>query len=135
MTASMNCPRCGHSLSDRAETCPSCNARVGETPGGATPAGAAPGPLYAGQAFGPRYRILRPLSAGGMSAVYQARDEELGVDVALKVIRPEALADPHTALQAEQRFKHELALARQVTHRNIVRIHDMGNVGGIQYLT
>lgn len=93
------------------------------------------GPLAAGQEFGPRYRILKTLGAGGMGAVYQAWDEELGVAVALKVILPEALADPQSAQEVERRFKRELLLARQVTHRNVVRIHDLGEVGGIKYLT
>src|SRR5262245_28701443 len=46
------------------------------------------GPLTAGQAFGPRYHIIRALGAGGMGVVYQAWDDELQVAVALKVIRP-----------------------------------------------
>jgi tetratricopeptide (TPR) repeat protein/tRNA A-37 threonylcarbamoyl transferase component Bud32 len=98
-------------------------------------AGARTGPLAPGQEFGPRYRILKTLGAGGMGAVYQAWDEELGVAVALKVILPEALADPQSALEVERRFKRELLLARQVTHRNVVRIHDLGEVEGIKYLT
>src|SRR5687768_9578593 len=45
------------------------------------------GPLSPGQPFGPRYHIVRLLGIGGMGAVYQAWDAELGVVVALKVIR------------------------------------------------
>jgi tetratricopeptide (TPR) repeat protein len=70
-----------------------------------------------------------------MGVVYQAWDEELGVAVALKVIRPEVLQDLTTAGDVERRFKRELVLARQVTHRNVVRIHDLGELGGIKYLT
>ena len=70
-----------------------------------------------------------------MGAVYQARDAELGVSVALKVIRPDMVADPDTAQAIEQRFKRELLLARQVTHRNVVRIHDLGEINGIKYIT
>ena len=88
-----------------------------------------------GQQLGFRYQIIKLLGAGGMGAVYQAWDEELGVVVALKTIRPEVAADPETARMLERRFKQELLLARQVTHKNIVRVHDMGDVGGIKYIT
>ena len=93
------------------------------------------GPLSAGQAFGPRYHIIRVLGAGGMGVVYQAWDDELGVAVALKVIRPEVLLDPGSAGEVERRFKRELVLARQVTHKHVVRIHDLGELDGIKYLT
>ena len=93
------------------------------------------GPLTAGQSFGPRYHIIRVLGAGGMGVVYQAWDAELGVAVALKVIRPEVLQDPGSAGEVEKRFKRELVLARQVTHKHVVRIHDLGELDGIKYLT
>ena len=93
------------------------------------------GPLAVGETFGTRYHIIRLLGIGGMGAVYQAWDAELAVTVALKVIRPEVMADPKTAAEIERRFKRELLLARQVTHRNVVRIHDLGDIGGIKYIT
>jgi len=93
------------------------------------------GPLHDGQAFGPRYQILRALGVGGMGAVYQAWDAELGVAVAIKVIRPEVMADPAVAANVQRRFKRELLLARQVTHKNVVRIHDLGEIDGIKYIT
>ena len=70
-----------------------------------------------------------------MGVVYQAWDEELGLAVALKTIRPEVMSDPITAADVERRFKRELLLARQVTHRHVVRIHDLGEVDGVKYLT
>ena len=88
-----------------------------------------------GQQLGYRYQIIRLLGAGGMGAVYQAWDEVLNVVVALKTVRPEVAADPETARMLERRFKQELLLARRVTHKNIVRVHDMGDVGGIKYIT
>jgi len=88
-----------------------------------------------GYAFGGRYRIIRLIGAGGMGAVYQAWDEELSVAVAIKIIRPEVLADARTSADLERRFKRELLLARQVTHKNVVRIHDLGEVEGIKYIT
>src|ERR1051325_9265753 len=93
------------------------------------------GPLKPGQTFGPRYHIIRLLGAGGMGAVYHAWDAELGVAVAIKVIRPEIMADPETADAVGRRFKRELLLARQVTHKNVVRIHDLGEIDGIKYIT
>jgi len=93
------------------------------------------GPLFQGQSFGPRYHIIRLLGAGGMGAVYQAWDDELGVAVALKVILPQAMGDPEAARALERRFKRELLLARQVTHKNVVRIHDLGEIDGIKYIT
>ncbi|HEX7798385.1 MAG TPA: serine/threonine-protein kinase, partial [Vicinamibacterales bacterium] len=92
------------------------------------------GPLPIGKDFG-RYHIIRMLGIGGMGAVYQAWDGELEVAVAIKVIRPESLKDPRAAAEVERRFKRELLLARQVTHKNVVRIHDIGEIEGIKYIT
>jgi eukaryotic-like serine/threonine-protein kinase len=93
------------------------------------------GPLYIGQNFGTRYHITRALGAGGMGAVYQAWDQEVEVAVAVKVIRPDVTANPVVAQELERRFKRELQLARQVTHKNVVRIHDIGEINGIKYIT
>ena len=75
------------------------------------------------------------LGMGGMGAVYQAWDKELEVVVALKVIRPEVMRDPIAEQEIERRFKRELLLARQVTHKNVVRIYDLGEIDGIKYIT
>lgn len=91
--------------------------------------------LEPGQTFANRYTIIRLLGAGGMAAVYQAWDETLATAVALKLIRVDPLMDPSDIRQLEERFKRELKLARQVTHPNVVRIHDLGEVGGTLYLT
>jgi len=100
----------------------------------ATPTGST-GSLLPGQAFGRRYRILKMLGMGGMGAVYEAWDADVNEAVALKVIRPDALGDPAAAQEIERRFKLELVLARQVTHKNVIRIHDIGEVDGVRYLT
>jgi tetratricopeptide (TPR) repeat protein len=93
------------------------------------------GPLEPGQQFGSRYKVLRLLGMGGMGAVYEVHDDELNESVALKVIKFEAGGDSTAAHEIERRFKQELLLARQVTHRNVVRIHDLGEIDGIKYLT
>ncbi|NQW03821.1 MAG: protein kinase [Acidobacteria bacterium] len=91
--------------------------------------------MQAGDEFGTRYRILKQLGIGGMGVVYQAWDKTLNVVVALKVIRPDVAGDPVAAADIERRFKRELLLARQVTHKNVVRIHDLGDVDGTKYIT
>jgi eukaryotic-like serine/threonine-protein kinase len=111
---------------------------AGSTPDAATsysPPVPAPFTLSVGHDFGTRYHIIRVLGKGGMGAVYQAWDKTLEVAVAIKVIRPEASANPEEAKALERRFKRELLLARQVTHRNVVRIHDLGEIDGITYIT
>jgi tetratricopeptide (TPR) repeat protein len=66
-----------------------------------------------------------------MGAVYKARDQELDRVVALKVIRPELTTNPDIL----KRFKQELILARQVTHRNVIRIFDLGQADGLKFIT
>jgi tetratricopeptide (TPR) repeat protein len=97
-------------------------------------AAARSGPLKVGQAFSARYHIIKLLGIGGMGAVYQAWDAELSVAVALKVIRIDRRRGSASP-EAEKRFKNELLLARQVTHKNVVRIHDLGEIDGIKYIT
>ena len=91
--------------------------------------------LQPGQTFANRYTIIRLLGAGGMAAVYQAWDESLTSAVALKLIRIDPSMEAADIRQLEERFKRELKLARQVTHPNVVRIHDLGEVDGTLYLT
>src|ERR1700726_476486 len=66
-----------------------------------------------------------------MGAVYKAKDRGLGRFVALKVIRPE-LASNSSILA---RFKQELLLAHQVTHKNVIRIYDLGDADGVKLIT
>ncbi|MCU0234984.1 MAG: serine/threonine-protein kinase, partial [Thermoanaerobaculales bacterium] len=110
---------------------------TGSSSAGAVARGSGPsaGPLAIGASFGTRYRIDALLGFGGMGAVYKAWDTELEIPVALKVIRPEVARDPTLADQLDRRFKRELLLARQVTHKNVVRIHDLGEIEGTKYIT
>src|SRR5512132_603286 len=122
----MVCPHCGSETSGTGGACASCGRalphpewaavttltpppdapRPSPTPA-AGEAGAArtEGPLSVGQQFGSRYRILKVLGAGGMGVVYQAWDGALDLPVALKVIRPEVIADATVAREVEGRFK------------------------------
>jgi tetratricopeptide (TPR) repeat protein/predicted Ser/Thr protein kinase len=85
-----------------------------------------PGKILAG-----RYEILHLLGEGGMGAVYKAKDREVDRLIALKVIRSELASHPEVL----QRFKQELILARKVTHKNVVRIFDLGEAEGSRFIT
>ena len=87
--------------------------------------------LAPGTRLAARYTIERVLGIGGMGIVYRAKDEEIGSAVAVKVLRPELAENAEFV----ERFRSELVLARQVTHRNVVRIHDIGESEGLRFLT
>jgi serine/threonine protein kinase/tetratricopeptide (TPR) repeat protein len=87
--------------------------------------------LQTGDVLGGRYEILQLLGEGGMGAVYKAMDRELNRPVALKLIRPQLAANP--AILA--RFKQELLLAHQVTHKNVIRIYDLGDADGVKFIS
>jgi serine/threonine protein kinase/tetratricopeptide (TPR) repeat protein len=102
----------------------------GTSPGGARVQGSAP-ELRTGDVLGGRYEILELLGEGGMGAVYKARDRELDRPVALKLIRPQLAANPSILA----RFKQELLLAHHVTHKNVIRIYDLGDADGVKFIT
>src|SRR3984893_10176292 len=89
------------------------------------------GGLEPGMDFGPRFRIEQLLGEGGMGKVYRAYDKELGRTVALKILQPELTKDPSVIL----RFKQELLLASKISHRNILRIHDLSEFDGVKFIT
>jgi eukaryotic-like serine/threonine-protein kinase len=88
--------------------------------------------LEPGQTLASRYQIEGVLGVGGMGMVYKARDRELGEEVAIKTLKPEMIASDPSALE---RFKSEIKLARRISHRNVVRTHDLGESNGLYYIT
>ena len=78
-----------------------------------------------------RYRIVALLGRGGMGEVYRATDLKLGQPVALKFL-PEAAASDERALA---RFHSEVRIARQVSHPNVCRVYDIGEIEGLQFLS
>ena len=88
--------------------------------------------LTPGAVLGGRYVIESLLGQGGMGSVWRARDRELEESVALKVIRNDMLAaDPTLADQ----LKEEIKLARRITHPNILRTHDFGDLDGVRFIS
>lgn len=77
--------------------------------------------LTPGTVLGGRFEIRRLLGIGGMGVVYLAQDLDLGVPVALKLLRPELASRS----EAFERFRQEILLARQVSSPQVVRIHDI----------
>jgi serine/threonine-protein kinase len=89
------------------------------------------GRFLPGQVLANRYRIIGLLGRGGMGEVYRADDLKLGQPVALKFL-PEAFASDGGRLE---RFFNEVRTARQVTHPNVCRVHDLGEVNGHHFLS
>ncbi|MGH9380997.1 MAG: protein kinase domain-containing protein [Thermoanaerobaculia bacterium] len=87
--------------------------------------------LAAGTQLAGRYRVEELVGVGAMGLVYRAFDEQLEIPAAVKVLRVELATEPRLL----DRFRRELVLARQVTHRNAVRIHDIGHDGDVVFLT
>jgi serine/threonine-protein kinase len=99
---------------------------AGGTGGGATLTGISPGAL-----LGARFEILSVLGVGGMGIVYKARDRELDDLVALKMLKRDLWGD-RTQLD---RLKSELKLARKITHPNVLRTYDFGEMDGIPFIS
>lgn len=77
-----------------------------------------------------RYQIERRIGAGGMGAVYRAKDTELGREVALKILPPQLAAKPEML----ERFRQEAMHAAKLRHENIVTLYECGESGGAHYL-
>jgi len=144
----MDCPNCKSSNPPGAAYCLKCAAPLGvqdaPTLDGVTesqtspahvrlaePSAGAMTALKIGSVLGGRYEILGLLGVGGMGAVYKAKDREVDRLVVLKVIRPELAGNPEILA----RFKQELVLARQITHKNVIRIYDLGEAEGIKFIS
>jgi len=84
-----------------------------------------------GESFGERYKMISVLGKGGMGQVFKAHDSVLDIDVALKMIRPEFLMNKKMI----SRFKQEILLAREITHENVSRIYDFGEVDGTKFIS
>ncbi len=80
-----------------------------------------------------RYRIVSLLGKGGMGEVYRADDLELGQSVALKFLPGPVVGDAGGARL--RRFRSEVRVARQVSHSNVCRVYDMGEVDGRYFIT
>ena len=84
-----------------------------------------------GAIIGGRYRVVALLGRGGMGEVYRADDLTLDQPVALKFLPSTSTSDPARLA----RFHNELRVARQVSHKNVCRVYDLGEADGHRFLT
>jgi serine/threonine protein kinase len=89
------------------------------------------GRFLPGRLLASRYRIIALLGKGGMGEVYRADDLTLGQPVALKFLPDEAAHDQGLL----ERFKNEVRIARRVSHPNVCRVYDVGEVEGHTFFT
>ncbi len=152
----MRCTSCSTELAEGSRFCPACGAPAGSTSqlqtGMATPSvaeaalrrGASDSPVgrlslssLDGGGFAPgtilaeRYRIIGLVGHGGMGEVYRADDLKLGQPVALKFL-PEKLASEPVWIE---RFYAEVRHARGVSHPNVCRVYDVGEIEGQHFLS
>jgi tetratricopeptide (TPR) repeat protein/predicted Ser/Thr protein kinase/TolB-like protein len=150
----MLCTHCQTPVPDGAAACPVCHdslEKSGGTPalpaagltssptvtpaprpsGSSVASFSGPSTLPEGFEIGRRYRVVKLLGRGGMGAVYKCHDEELQREVALKIIRPEIASDTGII----ERFKREIQLSSRVTHKNVLRVYDLGEADGVRFLT
>jgi serine/threonine-protein kinase len=140
----VRCPSCGRAHAEDVRFCGDCGAALPQSeaaptmtspaplparPPSAPPAGAArflPGQVLAG-----RYRMIGPLGRGGMGEVYRADDLKLGQPVALKFLPRDVERNPDRLA----RFLTEVRLSLRVTHPNVCRVFDLGDVDGRYFIS
>src|ERR1700677_2847867 len=145
----VQCPACSHQTAAGARFCPQCaaslDASCAETALMAAAGGNAPcsqptlssstsvdeGRFLPGVVIAGRYRIAGLLGRGGMGEVYRATDLTLGQAGALKFL-PQT---PPSHDRAPARFYIDVRMARQVTHPNVCRVYDIGQVDGQHYIS
>lgn len=84
----------------------------------------------AGQLYGGRYKLISRIAIGGMGEVWQAQDEVILRDVAIKILKQEYMGDPGFL----ERFRTEARHAAMVNHEGIANVYDYGEDGGSAYL-
>ncbi|RFT14923.1 MAG: Serine/threonine protein kinase PrkC, regulator of stationary phase [Candidatus Saccharicenans subterraneus] len=132
----MKCPNCGKENAQDTRFCGYCGSELQVSPDRPplevtktyqTP----PGRYSRGTVIAGRYEVIEFLGEGGMGAVYRVYDKKLKEVVALKFLRPEISMEPRLI----ERFQAELKLARQISHRHVCRLYDLGEEGFSLFIT
>lgn len=138
------CAQCGSEVPEGGRYCPFCAAPLDDLTSAPTESGAGsgtvvddsdasgePAPFIPGTVFAGRYRLVGLLGRGGMGEVYRADDLRLGQPVALKFLPRDMEGDARWL----ERFLNEVRTALKVTHPNVCRVYDIGEVDGRHYLS
>lgn len=86
--------------------------------------------LEKGTVISKRYQVIEKLGAGGMAVAYKARDMRLGRFVTVKVLKDEYSENDDFLAK----FSSEASAAASLSHHNIVRVYDVGEDRGINYI-
>ncbi|HEX8814112.1 MAG TPA: serine/threonine-protein kinase [Terriglobales bacterium] len=144
------CSSCGAALAPSSQTPPDADATIDYSATRSIAPSASPAPRSASKPSNPsgtvllsegrflpgrliagRYRIIALLGRGGMGEVYRADDLTLGQPVALKFLPEKAAANEELL----ERFRNEVRVARKVSHPNVCRVYDVGDVDGHTFFT
>jgi serine/threonine protein kinase/Tol biopolymer transport system component len=130
---SIKCPKCQSDNPGSAAFCADCGTKlisprdVDVTETLETPKAE----LTTGSTFAGRYQIIEELGIGGMGRVYKVNDTDIKEKIALKLLKPEIVADENTI----ERFRNEIKLARKIAHKNVGRMFDLGKAEGTYFIT
>jgi serine/threonine protein kinase/Flp pilus assembly protein TadD len=127
------CPKCQTDNPSDSKYCKECATSL-PSPGKAEITKTIEAPkeeLTRGTTFADRYEIIEELGKGGMGKVYRVEDTELKQEIALKLIKPEISTDKKTI----ERFRNELKIARNIRHKNVCGMYDLGEKEGAYFIT
>src|SRR6266513_4122073 len=142
----MNCPSCHKEISANAASCPACGfsfddatqrlepespPRKSQKQSAASFDSIDDARFVPGAILADRYRIVGLVGKGGMGEVYRADDLKLGQPVALKFLPAKLASEPAWI----ERFYAEVRHARGVSHPNVCRVYDVGEIEGRHFLS
>ncbi len=131
----MECPACQTENPPTARFCTDCGTSLTSVSGGADTSDTQTLPpshnLETGSLFADRYQIIERIGAGGMGVIYKVYDTKIHERIALKLIRPEISVDARNI----ELFRNEIRAARQVSHRNICRMYDLGEFAKTSFIS
>jgi tRNA A-37 threonylcarbamoyl transferase component Bud32 len=130
--AQLKCSHCGFVNAAQKKSCQKCGTPLPRVSvGSGSKSAKDPDQFRRGQIVAARYTVMDLIGRGGMACIYKVQDNTLKEAVALKTMLPEFTKEKALV----DRFYNEAKIARQLTHPNIVRVHDIGMADGVMYIS